>query len=427
MSRSKLKVSELGAAFFYTNEFARDYEAYNEVCELYDIIDVLGDGNCGPYVCLFGLINKLPKTESNELLCKLKTIKSGQSEVVQIRRRVHGVFTEQFVNSNKSSEYFSMLLGVEENYHDDLKAIFCENFDYFPDTLISDEFLSDKSYFPFPLAMLGFSILESLRVVVIQCDEKYDEDKSINRRRYSTTVIDSRQSDGIGCYNGKIMHCNEIYKIPDDDFQPSDTVELMFLNRDGCGHYMFLQRNRQMKTKELQKFRDLKLVTCYDPRRSETEGANLICQAQYADNGSEKKRKAMQYLETETPSSESNVETLRTPLDTSKDDLLDSSDDDSNNSEKKRKAITETATPSSSNIETLLRQIATRAAKTKSSRAPPEKKRKAITEIATPKETESKIFQIATRAVKTKASRAANLEPPAAVTVIDLLTSSDED
>ena len=64
---SSLKLATCKKIKFCEDLFDTDPENFKEVLHHYDAINVLGDGNCGPYVCLLAKMNK-PGDESRQLI-----------------------------------------------------------------------------------------------------------------------------------------------------------------------------------------------------------------------------------------------------------------------------------------------------------------------------------------------------------------------
>jgi len=111
----------------------RRYEEQNKVdfplvFDHYSVVDVVGDGNCGPYTFLLALMNKASTTEQYKTLLQEATGLAYKEASIALRKKLREVSTEKIVEANIAREV-CMFMAVEE----DFDAIYDFDVNYFPE------------------------------------------------------------------------------------------------------------------------------------------------------------------------------------------------------------------------------------------------------------------------------------------------------
>ena len=131
----RLALQDLKKLRFYSKSFAKDNKHLKEVNKHYEIVDVVSDGNCGPYV---HLIAWMDICETEDELFDIFTKLTGGDEVYQEMvksywQKLRQVFSAEFINANCCREFFVLLGMSNEALRGlELKAIFDDGVNYFP-------------------------------------------------------------------------------------------------------------------------------------------------------------------------------------------------------------------------------------------------------------------------------------------------------
>ena len=239
---------------FYTTAFEQENKQSipKEMFEHYEVIDVVGDGNCGPYAFHLGILNTMSKKKIEKNIQTLFSQSKYVETVTSLRRKIRNAFSTKFINANKKRlSFIHFGFGDPDWLESDKNAIFVDNFNYFEDGCLDQDY-----QFPKDLSCLGLSIFQKIRVVVIHA-------QGGSGKVATTTIFDNRpQKSRIKklWYRGKIYCYDGLYKIPDDEFDPTDTVEILFLSSFDTSlghHFLWLKRNRKMTPDEVKHFKSL--------------------------------------------------------------------------------------------------------------------------------------------------------------------------
>ena len=250
-----LALEDLKPLRFYTTNYAEDNKRLKEINKHYQIVDVLGDGNCGPYVHLIAWMNICEtKEELNDIYAQLTGgVKAYKQRVKSYRQKLLEVFSNEFVDANCGREFFMGIgLGTEDMRREELETIFANDVEYFPS---SKENLDSTYQFSPLVSSLGLSLLFEIRVVLIMAEDIEDEDTEEYHQEYKTLIFDSREHEGNEWYMGKVVRFDGVYKIPDDELDESRTVELVYVNSSKSGHFMYAKRNSKMSKASMDEYR----------------------------------------------------------------------------------------------------------------------------------------------------------------------------
>ena len=254
-SFGKLQLRDAENLEFLDETFANDNKSdFPLIFDHYRVVDVVGDGNCGPYSFLLALMNKASTTQQYKELLHGATGKKYQEKCTELRKTLREFCTEVIVSANREREVLSCL-AVE----DDFDAIYSPEADYFPG---DSSAIEDDMHFPMNLAPFLLSAVEKIRVVIITAVTESLETK------YTTTVWDSRLGfNQNGWWKGTFLYYDGFYKVPDSEYYAMDTVEILFAlqpfsTEDGeteiSKHFLFLKRKKKMSKKEESKFVGMK-------------------------------------------------------------------------------------------------------------------------------------------------------------------------
>ena len=76
-----------------------------------------------------------------------------------------------------------------------------------------------------------------------------DEETGKLVQQYTTLVFDSKEHEGNGWYKGKVVcFIDLVYRILDDEFDASQTVELLYVRYESHLHFMHLKRKGKMSS-----------------------------------------------------------------------------------------------------------------------------------------------------------------------------------
>ena len=136
-----LRAGKYKAIKFYEEHPDSDLVDFKAVFDHFEPVNVLGDGNCGPYVFLLAKMNR-PGIESRTLLSRLKNNIWFHKIVTDYRKELKKVLTDNIIQANAGQEYFNSLgFEVREILDGDLEAIYSDEVEnYYPDGTLDDDY-----------------------------------------------------------------------------------------------------------------------------------------------------------------------------------------------------------------------------------------------------------------------------------------------
>ena len=209
----------------------------------YKPVDEDGDGNCAFYGTFLAMVNSGRWTQgqiSDRVLVKTLQGYSRKNKVVDARKKLYN-----FIKRRKTNEWFDhpnfLFLfenSMEAQYDFNLNSIYSEEPNY-----LDRETMKNQDFHPMSWFYCCFHAWkERIRVVLFT---HYTRPGGENKEPlFSTEVFDYRDNQvNVEHY---IKYGEEIYRIPDEEFDCRDTIEILNVNyrEDGTdlGHFLFMKR-----------------------------------------------------------------------------------------------------------------------------------------------------------------------------------------